>query len=719
MSEQNLRDAMTHHQAGRLAEAQALYQQILLADPGHPEALRLLGVLHCQAGRYQDGIGLLERAIARRGDAPNLHCELGRAYGATNRPAEAAAQFSRALELKPDYAEAHLGLGLALFNQHRLDEAAASFRRALASRSDLVIAHYNLGLVRIRQDRLDEAADSYRRALELKPDFAEAQLNLGLVYSRQDRLAEAAACYRAALALNPRLALAHYNLGLVLYNQGRLQEAVDSYLQAIVLQPELVEAHLDLSLLYGDAGRTDEAVACARQALAVNPHHAKAHLNLGNALLRQGRLDEAADCCRRALEHDPGLVDAHSALLMVLQYSAGESAAALQAEQRRFAERFEAPLRPQWRPHANDRDPERRLRVGYVSADFCHHSVAYFFEAILAAHDRSRFEVTCYYNNNQHDAMTARLRAAADRWQPCRGMTDEQLAERVRADGIDVLVDLSGHTRGNRLLAFARKPAPVQVTYLGYAGTTGLAAMDYRLCTADTDPPGAEDWHSERLVRLPRSLWCYRPPAELAGDVIAATPSQSGAVTFGSMNMLAKVSPRTLSLWGALLRRLPAARLVMTGVPEGGARALIRERLAEQGIAADRLELHGKLPYADYRVLLQRIDIALDPFPYNGTTTTCDTLWQGIPVVSLTGATSVARSGYALLRAVGLEALAAPDEPGYVRIAVELAEDAARRLAVRAGLRARFEASPLRDEAGFTREIEAAYRAMWREWCRR
>jgi len=711
--------AIQSHQGGRLAEARALYQRVIEQQPDHARALRLLGVLHCQSGRHEAGIDLITRALAIDGNAPQLHHDLGLAYGALGRYEEAVISFRRALERAPDFAEAHLSLGLALFNQGRLAEAGQCFQQALAIRPDLVPAHYNLGLILIRQDRLDEAADCYRNALALRPDLAEAHLNLGLVYSRQDRLDEAGDSYRAALALKPGLVLAHYNLGLALYNQGRLNEAADSYRKALALQPDHVETHLDLSLLYGDVGRVDESVACAREALAVDPRHAKAHLSLGIALLRQGRIDEAADCCRRALELDSGLVDAHSALLMVMQYSAAGAATEFLAEHRRFADRFETPLQPRRRPHANTRDPERRLRLGYVSADFCYHSVAFFFQPILAAHDRDSFEVACYSNSNQHDAMADRLQAGADRWVPCRGLTDEQLAERVRADAIDILVDLSGHTRGNRLLAFARRPAPVQVTYLGYPGTTGLEAMDYRLCTADTDPPGAEAWHSERLFRLPRSLWVYRPPVELAGDAGSAPAARSDTITFGSMNMLAKVSPQTFSLWAGILLRLPEARLAMTGIPEGDARTLIRQRFTAQGIAAERLELHGKLAYVDYRELLRRIDIALDPFPYNGTTTTCDTLWRGIPMVSLAGETSVARSGYALLKMVELEELVAPDEAAYVRIAVELARDADRLMALRAGLRARFEASPLRDEGGFTRELETAYRTMWREWCRR
>ncbi|MBK8163003.1 MAG: tetratricopeptide repeat protein [Gammaproteobacteria bacterium] len=636
-SDQAIREALEHHRAGRFPEAQAIYQRVLHMQPDHPEALRLLGALHCQAGRFADGIGLLERAAALNRAEPRLHYDLGRAYGAVGRYAEAAAEFGRVLELKPDHVEAQLNLGLALLSQDRLEEAAACFRKALALRPDLVAAHYNLGVILIRQDRLDEAAASNLQALACNPDLAEAHHNLGMVYSRQDRPDEAVRSYQRALALKPRLALAHYNLGLTLYNLGRLDAAEESYLKALALEPGRVETLLDLSLLYGDVGRVDESVARAQEAVAIDPRNARAQLNLGNALLRQWRLEESAACCRRARELDPDLSDAHSALLMVLHYTGVSPAAELYAEHLQFGRRFEAPLRSLHTPHANDRDPGRRLRLGYVSADFCYHSVAFFFEGILVAHDRTRFSITCYYNNNQQDGMSKRLRAAADDWVPCRGMSDEQLAERIRADGIDILVDLSGHTRGNRLLAFARRPAPVQVTYLGYAGTTGLEAMDYRLCTEDTDPPGAEAWHSERLHRLPRSLWCYRPPAGLTGDEWTAAAPRVGAVNFGSMNMIAKISPITVSLWAGILRELPASRLVMTSVPEGEARSRLRDRFAAEGIAPERVELYGKLPYAEYRDLLERVDIALDPYPYNGTTTTCDTLWRGIPVVSLAG----------------------------------------------------------------------------------
>jgi predicted O-linked N-acetylglucosamine transferase (SPINDLY family) len=348
--------------------------------------------------------------------------------------------------------------------------------------------------------------------------------------------------------------------------------------------------------------------------------------------------------------------------------------------------------------------------LGYVSADFRHHSVAYFMEGILEHHDRSGFEVYGYYNHVERDEFTQRLRSRVDRWVECAHLSDEELAERIRGDGIDVLVDLSGHTEGNRLLTFARRAAPVQVTYLGYPGTTGLRSMDYRLCTWETDPQGQEAFHSERLYRLARTLWCYRP----LGERVARRARGPGRVRFGSMNNLAKLSEETVRLWGEILRGLPGSELVLTGLPEGSARTGLRERFMAQGVSGDRIVCHGRLGVESYRAVLGEIDVALDPYPYNGTTTTCETLWAGVPVVNLRGESSVSRSGYALLRAVGLEGLSAESGEEYVRTALELGQDGERLERLRGELPDRFEGSALRDEAGFTRELEQAFRHMWR-----
>jgi predicted O-linked N-acetylglucosamine transferase (SPINDLY family) len=408
---------------------------------------------------------------------------------------------------------------------------------------------------------------------------------------------------------------------------------------------------------------------------------------------------------------------AHNTRLFAMNYIATYSPEEILAAHRRYAERIETPLRPQWPAHRNDRDPDRKLKVGYVSPDFRYHSVAYFIEPVLARHDRTRIEVYGYYNWPHGDAFTRRIAAACDHWLPCASFSDDALAARVQEDGIDILVDLAGHTTGERMAMFARKPAPVQVTYLGYASSTGLSAIDYRLTTLDVDPPGNEVWYTERLYRLPHTLWCYRPNPK-APPPGPAPAGAAGFVTFGCTNNFSKVSPESIALWGEILRRVPGSRLLMTSVPEGSARGMLKESFAAHGVEPERLSLHGKVPTDQFIALCAQIDIALDPFPYTGTTTTCEILWQGVPVVTLIGRTSVTRSGYALLRTVGLPELCAVDEADYVRIAVELAGDPGRLNDLRQGMRARIEASPLRDEAGLARDIEQAYRTMWREWCR-
>jgi predicted O-linked N-acetylglucosamine transferase (SPINDLY family) len=404
-------------------------------------------------------------------------------------------------------------------------------------------------------------------------------------------------------------------------------------------------------------------------------------------------------------------------MVLSLNYLPAISPELVHAAHLGYGERFEGPLRGSWPVHANGCNPERRLKIGYVSADLRQHSVAFFMEPVLAHHDKTQVEVFCYYNDVRQDAVTERLKGHVDHWRPCKHLDDAALAAQVQADGIDVLVDLSGHTARNRLPVFGRKPAPVQVTYLGYPATTGLKAMDWRLVTAATDPEGTERWHSERLYRLPRSLWCYRPAADSPAVEAVLPAVRKGYVTFGSLNNLAKLSEATIRSWSLILKGVEGAKLALSNLPEGRAREYLRERFAAEGIGPERLELHGKLPQGAYYALLNEIDIALDPYPYNGTTTTCQSLWMGIAVVSLIGETSVSRAGYALLKAINLEALAGRDEEEYRQIAIDLASDLSRLSALRSSLRARMEGSVLRDEAGFTRDLEGAYRAMWRAWC--
>ena len=678
-----LRRALEHHHCGRLLEAEATYREVLRLQPDHPEALYQLGLLASQAGHPETAIELIGRAIRSNGSEAGYYNDLGLAYAALNRPEQAAACYRQALVLQPEFFAAQLNLGCACAALGRQNDAVANFQKALALRPESEVAHFNLGNAYFSQGRIDDALASYRAALDRRPDYLEVYVNLANAYIDQGKPELAEDACRQALAIDPGLAIAHFNLGLACFNQGKLDDAVASYAQALALKPDYVTAQV----------------------------------NLGLAFINMGRLDEARDCYQKALALKPDSLQANSTLLFTMLCQSRYSAADLYRESQRFAQRCEAPLRSVWRAHSNAREPDRRLKVGYVSADFRRHSVAHFIEPILACHDKARFEVYCYYNHTKYDDVTQRIVACADHWISCEGLSDERLAERIRADGIDILVDLAGHTMDNRLLTFARRPAPVQVTYLGYAATTGLTAMDYRLTTLEVDPPGQEAWHSETLYRLPRTLWCYRPPADRAAAGARPPGLDTGVLTFGSLNAFAKISAETLAVWGEVLRAVPAARLMMTSVPEGSMRRSLREHFAALGIDSDRLILHGRVPADRYLEILAQIDIALDPFPYNGTTTTCETLWMGIPVITLIGQSSVARSGYALLKSVGLAELTAKDRGEYVAIAVRLAGDAAYLSGLRAGLRERMMASPLRDEAGLAGDLETAYRAMWYTWC--
>ncbi len=464
-----------------------------------------------------------------------------------------------------------------------------------------------------------------------------------------------------------------------------------------------------------EAGEAGEAERLLLRAIELDPALAEAHVNLGNIRKEQGRLDDAMVCYSRAVAARPDYAAAHANLLFATAYVDGLAPSRVFELHRDWGQRYAQGLVR--RDHPNVRDPARRLRVAYVSPDLRAHAVAMFIEPVLAHHDRASFEVVAYAEVAQPDAVTARLHGLVDVWRSTVGLTDEQVAQLIRADGIDVLVDLAGHTANGRLLALARKPAPVQLTYLGYPATTGIEAMDWRLTDAVAEPEGqSEAFYTERLYRLPHSLWCYQPFTDMGepGPLPALT---QGQVTFGSFNNYAKVGPRVVDLWASVLRAVPDSRLVMITVPAGEAQAALWARFEALGVARERVMLYDRLDRARYVALFGTVDIALDPFPCNGGTTTCDALWMGLPVVALAGTTFLSRASLSVLSASGLEEFAAADEAGYVALCARLASDLPALSALRASLRSRLSSSPLLDAAGFTRDIEAAYRAMWREWC--
>jgi len=590
-----------------------------------------------------------------------------------------------------------------------------------------------LGLQHHDAGRLDEAERLYRQALAQDPESIDAQHFLGVVALQRGDSALAIALISKALARNAANAPAYNNLGLALAAQKRTAEAINAYLTALVLKPDYPDAlanvraavehhyHRDALWMLGEThsrnNQLDEAADCMRRILASDPADASAHLLLANMRRNQARHREAIEHYELAIRHDPNPVVAFQNLLFCMLCSGDFSAADIHAKHREFARRFEQPLLPPNPVFGNNRDAERRLKVGYLSPEFRNNVVGHFMLPILENHDRTRFETHCYFLGAAGDGISDRLKVHVDQWHEVHGFSAEALAAQIRGDGIDILVDLCGHGPGNRVLALARRPAPVQVSYLDYSATTGLSAMDYRLTTEYCDPSGTADrYYSEQLRRLPGAYWTYNPALSLP---VSALPARAnGCVTFGSFNTYYRITSEVLDLWARVLLAVPRSRLVIVSVAAGSAQEALLERLDRAGIASERVAVHGVVSYTKYHELMGTVDIALAPWPYNGATTVMDCLWNGVPVVSMAGGeTFSTRLGCSVLAAAGLSELIAADARDYVRTASELASDVARLAALRPTLRQKLERSPLRDFRGFTKGLESAYRGMWSDWC--
>lgn len=572
------------------------------------------------------------------------------------------------------------------------------------------------------QTRRDAIPERRRRAASEEvptPGAAEA-FAIAARHHQAGRLEQAEAAYRKVIGAEPDNDKAHYNLGNVLKQQGRLTEAVAAQRQAIALNPNLARAHSNLGTALAAQGSFEEAVASYRRAIELNPNLARAHNNLGNALSALGRIEEAVALFRKALELKPDFAGAHSNLLKHLHYMPGLTLDEMFAEHRRWNAQHAAPLAGEIRPHTNDRDPDRRLRVGLVSGCFMRHPVTYMITPAVEARDRAVWELYLYSNGGRPDHVTEWFRAAADAWREIGWTKDDAVAQLVRDDRIDILVDLSGHAARNRLLVFARKPAPVQVKWVeGEFDTTGMDAMDYFLSDAHQTPPGGEQWFTEEVIRLPDGYVCYAPPP-YAPEVAPLPAHGRGHTTFGSFNNLVKINGEVVALWARLLHRLPTARLVLKtrSLGDPGVRERYRAMFEAQGVESERVDLLAPSPHPELLAHYNEIDIALDPFPFSGMTTTCESLWMGVPVVTLPGETFAGRHSASHLHNVGLGDWAVATAEEYLAVAERWSRDGAALAELRAGLRARMAASPLCDGPRFARNLEAAFRAMWRRWCR-
>ena len=596
-------------------------------------------------------------------------------------------------------------------------EAERACRETLRVAPNNAEAQHLLGQALMGLGRAKDAVAAHRRAVTLDRSSARYRLYLADALMFAGELRDAEIACRKAVELEPGFDRARTRLGVILGFLGKHEEALLLLEAALAKDPDDLEALLDIGTSLVAQGRVSEAIEHQSRACRMRPNDSNLKSNLAATMATVGKLEAALSLLRQVVAASPRWTSAHSNLLFLLTHHE-EDPAKLLAEHQRLAQRLDA--EPRMAQHPNDRNPDRRLWIAYLSSDLRQHPVASFLEPILANHDRACFEIFCYSDSALRDAMTERLRRGVNQWRETGRLDNAELAERIAADRIDILIDLGLHSNGGRRIPLlARKPAPVQAVYLGYAATTGLASVDWRITDPVIDLPGlADQFSTERLLRLPATQWVYSPP-ETTAQVGALPALKRGHVTFGSVNKRVKIGESVLALWARIHQRMPGSRLIIKGHGLSDARSQepLRRVLESHGVSPDRVDLSGPVSPAQYMQFFNEMDIALDSYPFAGGSSTCDALWMGVPVVTRTGATSVSRVAASALTNIGLPDLIADSPDAYVEIAVSLAGDLDRLEALRRGLRNRFRQSPLFDAPAFVRHLEAGYRHMWRQWC--
>jgi predicted O-linked N-acetylglucosamine transferase (SPINDLY family) len=626
----------------------------------------------------------------------------------------------RALAADPNDANALHLLGLIAFQTGQADAGNQLISRAMVIQWSQAAPHFEAGNAFKSQGRWEDAAAAFRRALEIAPLHFANYTGLGSVLQLQGKVDESVDCFRKAAELNPADAFTQFSLGDALKELGQLEAAIVAYRRALELAPNEPAIYGGLGFAFLLQGKLAEAIRCFERGVELQPGSAVSYSNLGGALQNAGRLDETIACLRKALELKPDHAKARSNLLHTLQYRSGVTLAELAAAHAEFEKVSAAPLRAEWQPQAGDRDSERPIMLGFMSPCFSQHPVGHFVIRAVENLDRERFKVVCYSDRIGADDWTKRFQAASAVWRDTNNLSQAELAEQIRADRIDILFDLAGHTAKNRLLVCARKPAPIQITWADYVGTTGLAAIDYLLADRYEVLPEAEAHYCERVLRMPNGYICYDPPP-YAPAVTELPAVRQGFVTFSSFNHRPKITFEMVEVWAQILRRVPGSRLVLKnrGMDDAAVAGALRAEFRRQGIEPGRIECQGWSAHAQLLAEYQRIDLALDTFPYNGGLTTCEALWMGVPVITCPGETFASRHSLSHLSNAGLTDTIARDLDEYVDVAVGLATDLPRLAGLRKELRTRVAASPLCDGKRFADDLMHVLRGVWREWCER
>jgi len=717
---------------GEYTEAEQFCIKAIKLQPQNAGAHYNYGMVLTRLGKFDKAVRSFHKAIDLRPDFAEAYSDLGNACSASGQNRRAIDAYQQAIRLKPDHVNAHIQLGITLQQAGKHDTALECLQRALqllqtldreGSQGIAPIAakvYFHIGNAHYDRGSFEDADMCYRQALQLSPNDAEVHNNLGNALKSQGLPDDAISEYYTAINLDPMFAAAHVNLGVALRDIQHLDEALAILKKATQLNHDMAEGHHNLANVLQDMHRHTEAESSYRHALQLTPDFAEAEVGLGNALLSQGRAPEAIAHFRNATRIDTRHEVAHSCLLFSLNYVHEETPGAIYDEHVKWGQ-LHASHPPSAR-FSNQPDPHRKLRIGYVSPDLRCHSVAFFLKPLLEKHNPGNFEVTCYSEVAHPDETTEYIKSLVNHWRVTTGKSDDAVASMIREDRIDLLIDLAGHTQGNRLPVFGSKPAPVQISWLGYPNTTGVPAIDYRLTDAYADPHGTADMrHTERLIRIPGGFLCYEPP-DPCPETGPLPLLSKGHITFGSFNMLAKTNQEIVAHWSSILTALPGSRLIMKtrALQDTRVHDRYRKMFNQQGITSDRVDLVSWTPNIfDHMEIYNRVDIALDPYPYNGTTTTCEALWMGVPVITLEGNCHAGRVGSSLLHAIGMPEFIALTEEEYRRLAIGLANNTDQLRLIRANLREQVASSRLCNSEDHASEIELVFRETWNEWCKK
>ncbi len=725
---QTLENSLGYFRSGDLRQAKTGLLNILESAPENPEALYYLGLIENQTGNFFKAAELLGRVTEIYPDNFMAHFNLGNTFTHLKKLPEAEFYYRKTLQLNPDFAQAHFNLGYVLQNQDLLSEAVKCYFKAVEIKPEFAEAYNNLGNALLRiinsentqtasDEQYEEVILCYNQALKLRPDFIEAIDNLAGIYLIQGNFDLAISYQHKSLLLNPEWPWSYYNLAVALQSQSKLAEAEENYKKALKLKPEWPDAYYNLGVVLMDQEKLAEAEEIFQKVLTLTPDLPKARNNLGSTQLRQGKLKEAEENFRTAIfKLNHYLV--YSNLFLTMQYQSELK----QKDWQEMLENFNQHLSvlKELKKYTNQSLPDKKLRIGYISPDFKKHSCAWFIEPLLSHHNKDKIEFFCYSDVINQDSVTNNFKNIANHWRDIHGSSDEKVAELVYNDNIDILVDLAGHTAKNRLGVFAKKPAPVQVTWLGFPASTGLKTIDYKLSDRWLTPENMEEYFSETIWNLERVAHCYKIP-DNAPEINTLPFLENGFITFGSFNNLTKVTKETIALWSGVLRSVSGSKLIIKA--KQSSEQQVQKRIIswfkENGINSQAIIFMGKDKTTEEHLKnYHLVDIALDTYPYNGATTTLEALWMGVPVISLVGNRSASRYGLAFLNAVNLGKFAVSTPEEFVKTALELTENIDYLKSLRHDLRNILRNSSICNIEDFAHNVEVAYRRMWIKWCK-